>query len=722
MAFYSTQRVTSDGSLVLLPISIEYFDRSEITVFFDDVLADEGTDWDWVGSTDHTIAFLATVPDGVEVMVVRTTDIASVRHVFVDGAAFLDETMDENYRQMLHIAQEARERASIADMFSDLNMHGFHIINVGEATEPHHAISLAQYQADADGAWTARNQAVAAKDAAVTAQGLAEDAQAFAEAAANAPQVTTVAANISSVNTVAGNITNVNTVATNISNVNAVAAKTTEVTTVAGSISNVNTVAGSIANVNTVATNQTSVNTVATDIAAVQTVAADLNEPVSEIETVAGSIANVNTVGTNISSVNTCASNMAAIIDAPTQAAAAAASAAAAAASYDSFDDRYLGSKSTAPTLDNDGNALVQGALYYNNGTVVSDDKGMWVYDGAQWIQASAASQAILTVYKYTATEGQTTFSGLDDEGKTLSYTPGSVIITMNGPVLEVPSEIVASTGTSVVLVDAAVADDELNVYAFSTFNVADTYSQAAADARFVNVTGDTMSGQLKVVTSGSVSNTPTDASQQLTNNLKFVLPNNTTRRIYALHDTGSNYTLNLTGGAAIAFSSDAAGSQEIAFETHYTGNWHREQMRIDKYGRVMMPYQPCASAYRSLSGTTTGGNYTMVYDAVQVNVGSHYNGTNGRFTCPVAGTYRVTAYGMGTLVAGTNNFFLVAQKNGANASGTAYNYGNSEDYKHVSGSWLITCNAGDYLSVSAGGGGGYYGDGYAGATFELLG
>ena len=39
---------------------------------------------------------------------------------------------------------------------------------------------------------------------------------------------------------------------------------------------------------------------------------------------------------------------------------------AAAEAALDSFDDRYLGQKSSDPTLDNDGAALVDGALYYN--------------------------------------------------------------------------------------------------------------------------------------------------------------------------------------------------------------------------------------------------------------------------------------------------------------------------------------------------------------------
>jgi hypothetical protein len=65
---------------------------------------------------------------------------------------------------------------------------------------------------------------------------------------------------------------------------------------------------------------------------------------------------------------------------AATSAVSAAASATAAAASYDSFDDRYLGSKASDPTLDNDGNALITGALYFNS--VVGALK---VYGGASW-------------------------------------------------------------------------------------------------------------------------------------------------------------------------------------------------------------------------------------------------------------------------------------------------------------------------------------------------
>jgi hypothetical protein len=51
-----------------------------------------------------------------------------------------------------------------------------------------------------------------------------------------------------------------------------------------------------------------------------------------------------------------------------------------AAASFDSFDDRYLGAKSSDPSVDNDGDALLTGALYFN-----SSDNVMKNYTGSAW-------------------------------------------------------------------------------------------------------------------------------------------------------------------------------------------------------------------------------------------------------------------------------------------------------------------------------------------------
>ena len=65
---------------------------------------------------------------------------------------------------------------------------------------------------------------------------------------------------------------------------------------------------------------------------------------------------------------------------ATTKASEAASSATSAASSFDSFDDRYLGAKSSDPSVDNDGDALITGALYFN-----SSDNVMKNYTGSAW-------------------------------------------------------------------------------------------------------------------------------------------------------------------------------------------------------------------------------------------------------------------------------------------------------------------------------------------------
>jgi hypothetical protein len=72
---------------------------------------------------------------------------------------------------------------------------------------------------------------------------------------------------------------------------------------------------------------------------------------------------------------------------AATSASSAATSATDAATSYDNFDDRYLGSKSSAPTLDNDGNTLLVGAIYWN-----STLNNMYVWSGSVWVQIATTS------------------------------------------------------------------------------------------------------------------------------------------------------------------------------------------------------------------------------------------------------------------------------------------------------------------------------------------
>jgi hypothetical protein len=101
----------------------------------------------------------------------------------------------------------------------------------------------------------------------------------------------------------------------------------------------------------------------------------------------------------------------------------------AAAASYDSFDDRYLGAKSSNPTLDNDGNALLTGALYWN--TVNNE---MRVYSGSAWVATYIPSSGYLALTGGTMTGAITfaagqAFTGTVSTGGALG-TPSSGTLT----------------------------------------------------------------------------------------------------------------------------------------------------------------------------------------------------------------------------------------------------------------------------------------------------
>jgi hypothetical protein len=163
---------------------------------------------------------------------------------------------------------------------------------------------------------------------------------------------------------------------------------------------------------------------------------------------------------------------------------AAASSAAAAATALDNFDDRFIGSKSSLPSVDNDGDPLLTGALAYLN-TGTAEQIGMYVYDGSGWLKASAASVASIVTYEYTATASQTVFSGADDNAVSLSFTGALIQVFLNGVLLSPGDDYTTSTNT-VTLASGAALNDVLVVVAFASFEVANVYTQAQADALFV--------------------------------------------------------------------------------------------------------------------------------------------------------------------------------------------------------------------------------------------
>jgi len=184
-------------------------------------------------------------------------------------------------------------------------------------------------------------------------------------------------------------------------------------------------------------------------------------------------------------------------------AAAAAASATAAAASYDSFDDRYLGAKASAPSTDNDGNALVAGALYWNTTT-----GAMQVWDAGTSAWEGITSAVSSTRWSKTMSGGETTLSSTDDNSVSLSYTVGYEQVYLNGVLLVRNVDYTASTGTTITgLSPALAANDVAEVLSWTPYSVANALTVTLVDAKgdlLVGTASDTI-GRLAVGTNGYV-------------------------------------------------------------------------------------------------------------------------------------------------------------------------------------------------------------------------
>jgi hypothetical protein len=240
------------------------------------------------------------------------------------------------------------------------------------------------------------------------------------------------------------------------------------------------------------ATSATSAATSATSAAASASAAATSATSASASATAAAtSASSASTSASSALTSQTAAATSAA--SASTSASSALTSATSAATSYDEFDDRYLGAKATPPTVDNDGNALITGALYWN--TAVNK---MYVWSGTAWGEISSSADII--AYKYTVAGGATSVSGADDNGLTLTYTVGKEQVYINGVLQVRGSDYTATTGSSITGITAMIASDIVTVLAFTAFSVSNTYTQAEADAKFYQTANAFVAGKNKII------------------------------------------------------------------------------------------------------------------------------------------------------------------------------------------------------------------------------
>ena len=294
--------------------------------------------------------------------------------------------------------------------------------------------------------------------------------------------------------------------------------------------------------------------------------------------------------------------------------------------------------------------------------------------------------------YVYTATAGQTSFSGGDSVGITLTYTDSEYLDVYQNGVLLVPgSDYAATTGTTVVLVTGASLNDKVEMIAYQAFGVADTVSRAdggafggavsmastltvADDANFDSGTLFVDASTNRVGVGTTSPNNPLEIAHTGSvgaGGLRIGDPDT------IASDTG--IYLRTTGDAVIG----AAGG-DIVFDSNMAV---QEDMRITSAGEVTKPRQPAFQANPASVQTNiaVGSNVDIVFGTEVFDIGSNF--ASSTFTAPVSGKYFLSASIRTEAVDSASNYYLITIV----TSNRGYQFIFDPDFGQDAGFWVMS-------------------------------
>ena len=297
--------------------------------------------------------------------------------------------------------------------------------------------------------------------------------------------------------------------------------------------------------------------------------------------------------------------------------------------------------------------------------------------------RAAVATSGVERKKTFAITTTTTSLTGLD-------YTPNHVHVFHNGIRLVDGTDYTATNGTSITLVNAAENGDEVVVVSYGTFSPADTYTKTEADDRYVNASGDVMTGQL---------DTP---YQVIKGDIDYIgMSIRNTKANYSTSFIDAQNRIN-AADSHIFFHHETDGSSTISFGTQPAGDFTDRRisgrMLINGNGYVTKPYQPSFLAYRAVAGNVTyNAGDVVVFPDTLYNTGGHYNTSNGRFTAPVTGLYHFSAYIYNATTGYARWTFRI---NGNHALAGQGGISTAGDQVTLSASFKLS--AGDYVDLSS--------------------
>ena len=259
--------------------------------------------------------------------------------------------------------------------------------------------------------------------------------------------------------------------------------------------------------------------------------------------------------------------------------------------------------------------------------------------------------------YQYTATAGQTTFSGTDLGNLTLNYVDNNFVdVFQNGVLLKGGgTDYTATSGTSVVLATGASVSDVIEIIVYDVFSVGNFFNRTDSDSRYVNVDGDTMTGEFKanggvvfnedsadvdfrVESNGNANMLVIDGGSDIAS-IGRAVNSSSTLAIQNKDDTNNNAidVFNDNGNRTFSIQSNTSGDAQFkAFKNDGT-----QGFTLLGDGSVTNPLQPAFLVFPSGDQDNIASGDTVAFATERFDQGGDF--ASNTFTAPVTGRYQMS-------------------------------------------------------------------------------
>jgi hypothetical protein len=273
------------------------------------------------------------------------------------------------------------------------------------------------------------------------------------------------------------------------------------------------------------------------------------------------------------------------------------------------------------------------------------------------YIGKSPTGSGVRQRYHFTATGGETSLSGADDNSKTLKFTDGEYVdVYLNGILLVQGTDYGVGTANTISSLAALSANDIVEVVVYDIYNVAKINSEAVRARHYYTATGgETSIGTSEISGLSFAANADIDVSLNGISLVAGTDYNTTTANtvgglsaltagqvveivIYEKFQLAD--ALSKAAGGTVSGAITASGGLNVGTIKEATGT--TTAMTIDSTGRILTPARPAFFAYlpsQQALNSASDIDITQYLTSIDFNIGNHYSAANG-FEAPIDGIY----------------------------------------------------------------------------------